>query len=81
LVFQLGPEDYFPMGDNTQASSDARMWNARSQPGNPMPGQPGRLMIGRAVMVFWPHSWYLPKIPLIKKFPFIPNFQRIGLIR
>ncbi|MBU6386122.1 MAG: signal peptidase I [Planctomycetes bacterium] len=81
LVFQLGQGDYFPMGDNTQASSDARMWNARSQPGNPMPGQPGRLMIGRAVMVFWPHSWYLPKIPLINKFPFIPNFQRIGLIR
>ena len=80
LVFRLGPEDYFPMGDNTQASSDARMWNARSQPGNPMPGQPGRLMIGRAVMVFWPHPWYLPRIPLVKV-PFIPNFQRIGLIR
>lgn len=70
LVFKLGPEDYFPMGDNTQASSDARMWNNRAEP-----GQPGRLMIGRAVMVFWPHYWYYGKIP------FIPNFQRIGLIR
>ena len=70
LEFQLGPDDYFPMGDNTQASSDARMWNNRSEP-----GQPGRLMIGRAVMVFWPHYWYYGKIP------FIPNFQRMGLIR
>lgn len=70
LVFKLGSQDYFPMGDNTQASSDARMWNNRSEP-----GQPGRLMIGRAVMVFWPHYWHYGKIP------FIPNFQRIGLIR
>jgi len=75
LVFKLGADDFFPMGDNTQASSDARMWNKRDQPGQPMPGQPGRLMIGRAVMVFWPHYWYYGKIP------FIPNFQRIGLIR
>lgn len=65
--YQLGPDDYFPMGDNTLASSDARLWATH--------GQPGRLMIGRAVMVFWPHYWYYGKIP------FIPNFQRIGLIR
>jgi DAACS family dicarboxylate/amino acid:cation (Na+ or H+) symporter len=32
------------MGDNTLASSDARLWATH--------GQPGRLMIGRAVMVF-----------------------------
>ncbi|MFN9463496.1 MAG: signal peptidase I, partial [Planctomycetota bacterium] len=65
--YQLGPDDYFPMGDNTQASSDARLWESH--------GQPGRLMIGRAVMVFWPHYWYYGRIP------FIPNFQRFGLIR
>jgi signal peptidase I len=65
--YQLGPDDYFPMGDNTQASSDARLWASH--------GQPGRLMIGRAVMVFWPHYWYYGRIP------FIPNFQRFGLIR
>ncbi|MCY3006987.1 MAG: signal peptidase I [Planctomycetota bacterium] len=70
LTYQLGPEDYFPMGDNTQASSDARMWNVRQEA-----GQPGRLMIGRAVMVFWPHYWNYGRIR------FIPNFQRMGLIR
>jgi signal peptidase I len=76
LIFKLGPDYYFPMGDNTQASSDARMWSRFDQT-----GQPGRLMIGRAVMVFWPHPWYPNKIPLIRRLPFIPNFQRIGLIR
>ena len=70
LIYQLGPGDYFPMGDNTQASSDARMWNVRQEA-----GQPGRLMIGRAVMVFWPHYWTYGKIP------FIPNFRRMSLIR
>ena len=67
VVFDLGEDDYFPMGDNTAASSDARLWAAH--------GQPGRLMIGRAVMVFWPHPWNWNRIP------FVPNFQRMGLIR
>jgi signal peptidase I len=67
VVFDLGEDDYFPMGDNTAASSDARLWAAHAQP--------GRLMIGRAVMVFWPHPWNWNRIP------FVPNFQRMGLIR
>jgi signal peptidase I len=67
VEFELGNDDYFPMGDNTAASSDARIWAAHAQP--------GRLMIGRAVMVFWPHPWTWSRIP------FVPNFQRMGLIR
>jgi len=57
---------YFPMGDNSSASSDARSWQLHHCP--------ERLMIGRAVMVFWPHWWNAPV-------PFLPNVQRMGLIR
>ncbi|XZE32789.1 signal peptidase I [Pirellulaceae bacterium SH501] len=57
---------YFPLGDNSAASSDARSWADNHTP--------SRLMIGRAVIVFWPHFWNAPV-------PFLPNVQRMGLIR
>ena len=66
VEFPLGKDQYFPMGDNSAASSDARSW--------PEHHQPMRLFIGRAVMVFWPHYWNAPV-------PFLPNVQRMGLIR
>ena len=64
--FTLEKDGYFPMGDNSAASSDARSWNEHHSP--------ERLFIGRAVMVFWPHYWNAPV-------PFLPNVQRMGLIR
>lgn len=64
--FTLEKDWYFPMGDNSAASSDARSWSQHHAP--------ERLFIGRAVMVFWPHYWNAPV-------PFLPNFQRMGLIR
>jgi len=66
IEFELKNDEYFPMGDNSAASSDARSWNEHHQP--------ARLFIGRAVMVFWPHFWNAP-------IPFLPNVQRMGLIR
>ncbi len=65
-TFSTKDQQYFPMGDNSAASSDARSW--------PLHHTPERLMIGRAVMVFWPHYWNAP-------IPFLPNVQRMGLIR
>ena len=65
VQFELGDDQFFPMGDNSAASSDARAWV-------PNHFVPRRLLIGRAVVVFWPHPWVNP--------PF-PNFSRIGLIR
>lgn len=64
--FPLLQEQFFPMGDNSAASSDARSWSDHHTP--------QRLMIGRAVVLFWPHYWNAP-------IPFFPNFQRMGLIR
>ncbi|MCE3018281.1 MAG: signal peptidase I [Pirellula sp.] len=64
--FPMQSKWYFPMGDNSSASSDARSWA--------MHHTPERLLIGRAVVVFWPHCWNAPV-------PFLPNVQRMGLIR
>lgn len=64
LPFTLYDKQYFPMGDNSQESFDARSW--------PKKFVPERLMLGRAMVVFWPHHWRSP-VPY-------PNFRRMGLI-
>ena len=64
VEFAMQKDWYFPMGDNSSASSDARSWGHA----------PEKLFIGRAVMVFWPHYWNAPV-------PFMPNVQRMSLIR
>ena len=66
IDFTMEKDWYFPMGDNSSASSDARSWRQHHAPES--------LFIGRAVMVFWPHYWNAPV-------PFMPNVQRMGLIR
>ncbi len=67
LAFQLEPDQYFPMGDNSSHSSDARAWI-----GHNFVEQ--KFLLGKALLVFWPHTWNTP-------IPFAPNFSRMGLIR
>lgn len=87
VTFELAEDQFFPMGDNSPESLDARCW-AGVKKRIRMPGDVNRdawrwsdksyvprdLLVGRAVVVFWPHSWNEPV-------PFIPNFQRMKLIR
>ena len=62
------PEDaYFPMGDNSPASQDARIWDGPNFVRDEM-------MIGRAMLIYWPHS-------LNKPIKYFPNFKRMGFIR
>jgi signal peptidase I len=86
-TFELQEDQFFPMGDNSPESLDARCW-AGVKDRIKMPGDVNRdawrwsdesyvprdLLVGRAVVVFWPHSWNSPV-------PFIPNFKRMKLIR
>lgn len=67
LEFQLEDDHFFPMGDNSAASSDARAWNGHHYVER-------RYLIGKALLVFWPHYWRAP-------LPFIPNLSRMRLIR
>jgi signal peptidase I len=85
VTFELKEDQYFPMGDNSPGSLDARSWVGKAPP--PMPDDvikdawkwrdvnyvPRDLMVGKAVAVFWPHSWNKPL--------FWPNFSRMELIR
>lgn len=65
--FELEDDQYFPMGDNSAASSDARAWYGRHYVDE-------KFLLGKALLVFWPHTWNTPV-------PFTPNFSRMGLIR
>ncbi len=69
--FQLEDDQYFPMGDNSAQSLDAREWRNANGDHNYVEQ---RFMLGKALLVFWPHWWNRP-------IPFFPNFSRMGLIR
>lgn len=47
-IYDLGPDQYFMLGDNCPHSSDSRYWNS------PEPFVPERNIIGEAFFVFWP---------------------------
>lgn len=87
VEFDLGADQYFPMGDNSPESADARCWvdfradylRSRKVDGDAYQWAdkhyvPRDLLVGKAVMVFWPHTWSEP-------LPMTPNFKRMQLIR
>ena len=73
--FELGPDQFFPLGDNSPQSQDARTW-----PGGHMNRMPTSnyverdLLIGKAMFVYWPHTWNAP-------IPFLPNPTQMRPIR
>lgn len=67
VEFTLASNEFFPMGDNSPSSSDGRYWYK--------PDYLTRdLLIGKALFIYWPHSWNRP-------IPFQPNLQRMRPIR
>lgn len=48
--FNVGSDEFFVLGDNSPRSSDSRLWRSET------PVVPRRLMIGKAMYVFWPHG-------------------------
>jgi len=74
----LHPEldQFLVLGDNSASSKDCRLWWVDGI------GKwvPRKLLVGKALYIYWPHSWdelpYL-RIPLY----FFPNFQRMHLVR
>jgi signal peptidase I len=78
--FPLNENQLFVMGDNSAESSDARLW-ARGDHGKPGGAYlDKRLLIGKALCVYWPHSWHrIPGTPI--PFPLFPNFADMRLVR
>lgn len=76
VEFYLGKDEFFPMGDNSPQSKDARLWHS---PGPPRvePSVRRELLTGKAFLIYWPHPWYAGT----RQLPVIPNVPRMGLIR
>jgi signal peptidase I len=81
VEFPLNNDQLFAMGDNSAESSDARLWrtpNRGTHPGGAYLDR--RLLIGKALCVYWPHSWnQIPGTPI--PFPLFPNFADMRLVR
>lgn len=87
VSFPIGEDQFFPMGDNSPESLDARCWaGTKERFGRQRSVDPDAylfadasyvprdLLVGKALAIFWPHPWRSP-------IPFTPNFQRMRLIR
>jgi signal peptidase I len=82
VEFPLTADQFFVMGDNSAESSDARLWGGAKDGQSPVHGQhlERRLLIGKALSVYWPHSWNrVPGTPI--PFPLFPNIEDMRLVR
>ena len=77
IEFRLEEDQFFPLGDNSPYSLDARYWAVRGpDEWRPEPHHyvERDLLIGKALIIYWPHTWNTP-------IPFLPKFSRMGAIR
>jgi signal peptidase I len=74
--FVLGKDQFLPLGDNSPQSFDGRFWLPRNDPRFDQPHNyvERDLLIGKALLIYWPHTWNRP-------IPFTPNFRKMGPIR
>ncbi|HEY1066796.1 MAG TPA: signal peptidase I [Pirellulales bacterium] len=68
--YQLGPDEYFMLGDNSRYSEDSRLWPEG-------PGVPRSAMIGKAVVVHYPSRW----MEWGARSFHVPDWERIRYIR
>jgi signal peptidase I len=76
VEFRLEADQFLPMGDNSPQSSDSRLWSDVNDPrfSGPHHYVERDLLIGKALIIYWPHTWNAP-------IPFLPKFSRMGPIR
>ena len=74
--FILEENQFLPLGDNSPQSSDGRYWFTRNRDGvwEDHHYVERDLLIGKALLIYWPHTWNSP-------IPFLPKFSRMGPIR
>jgi len=54
-VFELGPDEFFMMGDNSPSSKDSRLWS-NSRKHKHRHAVPRSALVGKAFFVYWPHG-------------------------
>ena len=75
-VIRLEPNQFFMMGDNSPASADSRYFGKVDR----------RLLIGKALYIYWPHPWWPDWAVALHlagtdiNVPFWPNFKRMKFV-
>lgn len=83
MEFELGPDQYFVLGDNSPQSKDARLWHGPADsffydtPISVDHFVTRDMLIGKAFFVYWPHPWRAGTTSL----PIIPNVPSMGRIK
>jgi signal peptidase I len=85
VSYPLEEDQFFMLGDNSSASKDSRAWGT---PEEPLHHVDRRLLVGRALVVFWPHavptSWNMKvaeRCGWELRLPCLPNFARMRFVR
>lgn len=55
LEFELGPDEFFVMGDNSPRSKDSRLW-PNQRHAKHRHAVPRRALVGKAFFIYWPHG-------------------------
>jgi signal peptidase I len=88
--FEVSPDRFFMLGDNSPCSSDSRRWGSRDSAWDESGGRrswevPRQYLTGKAFYVYWPHGVpFWPEIFRLGRdfrFPFRPYFERMKWIR
>jgi signal peptidase I len=85
VAYPLEADQFFMLGDNSSASKDSRAWGT---PEDPIHHVDRRLLIGRALVVFWPHAVPTPwNVKVAERcgwelrLPCLPNFGRMRFVK
>ena len=74
VEFPLEEDQFLMFGDNSAMSRDSRLWNPNEY------FVERDLLIGKALYIYWPHSWdKLPGTDI--PFPFFPNAKEMSFVR
>jgi signal peptidase I len=73
VEFALEEDQFLPLGDNSPQSYDGRFWYD-DRNGIPHHYVERDLLIGKALLIYWPHTWNRP-------IPFTPNFSKMQRIK
>ncbi len=73
VLFTMAKDQFFALGDNSPYSRDGRLWGTEHYVDRD-------LLIGKAVMIYWPHAWRIGIPGTGMSLPLIPNIQNMGLI-
>ena len=80
--FTIDENKFFMLGDNSARSADGRLWSVPDRGERPDMGHTvdRKLLIGKALFIYWPHSFgEIPGLGI--PFPMFPNFGDMKFVK